>query len=88
MQDALANVARHARARRVTVRLARRGQRLTINVRDDGVGFDATSSGAAAGFGLVTMRERASLLGAQLTVRSRRHHGTEIEVDMPLADES
>ena len=88
VQEALANVARHARAGRVTVRLARKGQRISATVRDDGVGFDAAAQPTAAGFGLVTMRERASLLGAELVVRARLGHGTEINVDLPIGREA
>ncbi len=84
VQEALANVARHAHAREVTVRLARRGQRLVLTVADDGVGFvpDATES---HGLGLATIRQRAEIMGATLTVRSKARRGTEIRVLLPLA---
>ncbi len=85
VQEALANVARHARAGHVTVRLARKGHRVAITVRDDGLGFDAAAQPKGAGIGLVTMRERASLLGAELVIRARPGHGTEVNVDLPLS---
>lgn len=78
VQEALANVARHGRARRVAVRLARHGGRVVASVRDDGIGFDPPAG--HGGLGLVTMRERAELVGGTLTIRSRRGHGTEIRV--------
>jgi PAS domain S-box-containing protein len=81
VQEALANVARHGHARRVSVRLARLGARVTASVNDDGVGFDP-QAGRVGGLGLVTMRERAELIGATLTIRSRRGHGTEIRVGL------
>jgi PAS domain S-box-containing protein len=83
VQEALANVARHARARAVTVRLARRRQRLLLIIHDDGVGFSPKVP-EAHGLGLVTMRERAEIMGATLTIRSRPRRGTEIRVTLPL----
>jgi PAS domain S-box-containing protein len=83
VQEALANVARHARAREVTVRLARRGQRLMLTIHDDGIGFTPAAN-ESQGLGLATMRERAEIMGAALTVRSRPRRGTEIRVVVPL----
>ncbi len=84
-QEALANVAHHAHAHRVVVRLKQNGNRLTLTVRDDGVGF---TPGAAAqsggGLGLVTMRERAELMQAELTVQTTLGRGTEVRVVMRL----
>ena len=79
VQEALANVARHGCARRVSVRLACHGSHLTATVSDDGIGFDPDTR-RANGLGLVTMRERADLIGATLTIRSTRGRGTEVRV--------
>jgi PAS domain S-box-containing protein len=79
VQEALANVARHGQARRVSVQLARHGARVTATVRDDGVGF-RPEDGRGRGFGLVTMRERAALIGGTLAVRSAPQRGTEIKL--------
>ncbi len=83
VQEAFTNVARHARAREVTVRLARRGQRLALSIHDDGVGFTPGAS-EPHGLGLATMRERAEIMGATLTIRSRPRRGTEVRVVLPL----
>ena len=83
-QEALANVARHARARRVTVRLKLTTTQLVLTVRDDGVGFASDAQHAAAGLGLVTMRERAELMRAQLKVQSAAGRGTEVRLAVPL----
>ncbi len=77
-QEALANVARHARAKQVTVRLARERQRVVLTVRDNGIGF--TPATAHGGLGLVTMRERAALMGAELTIGAAPRRGTEVRV--------
>lgn len=79
VQEALANVARHGNARRVSVQLARHGTRVTATVRDDGVGF-RPETGRGRGFGLTTMRERAALIGGTLDVRSAPQRGTEIRL--------
>jgi len=83
VQEALANVAHHAHAHEVTVRLAKRGHRVLLTILDDGVGFTPASA-ETHGLGLATMRERAEILGASLTIRSRPRRGTEIRVVVPV----
>ena len=81
-QEALANVARHARATRVTVQLTHERGRVVLTVRDNGVGFALAR--AQNGLGLVTMRERAELMQAELVVRTAPRRGTEIRVAVAL----
>ncbi len=81
VQEALANVARHGQARRVEVRVARHGTKVRASVSDDGVGFDPAAV-RVGGLGLVTMRERAELIGATLTIRSRLDHGTKVGISV------
>ncbi len=84
-QEALANVRKHARARRVEVGLRRRGDLLRLWIADDGQGF---RPGRAAGhdrFGLQGMRERAHALGGRLRVESRADSGTRVSASVPLA---
>jgi two-component system sensor histidine kinase UhpB len=83
VQEALANVARHAQARQVTVRLVRRAQTMLLTIHDDGIGF-APSAADPRGFGLATMRERAAIMGATLSITSRPRRGTEVRVVLPL----
>ena len=85
VQEALTNVGRHAHARNVVVRLARRGDVLVLTVHDDGVGFDVESIEPGGRLGLVTMRERAEIMGASFAITSRRRRGTEVRVAVPLA---
>jgi two-component system nitrate/nitrite sensor histidine kinase NarX len=86
LQEALSNVRKHSRAKRVDVVLTR-GPGYTFTVRDDGCGFDAGAAEAAAGdhVGLKIMQERASRIGGALTVRSSRGAGTEVVLRLPLA---
>jgi signal transduction histidine kinase len=83
VQEALTNVARHAWARRVEVRLELNGDRVTAAVRDDGVGFEP-GAGKQGGLGLVGMRERAEMLGGALVVESESGVGTAVSVEIPL----
>jgi PAS domain S-box-containing protein len=85
VQEALTNVAQHARARTVTVRLARRGDVVLLTVQDDGIGFHAESIEPDGRLGLLTMRERAEIMGATLTLSTRRRRGTEVRVTLPFA---
>ncbi len=85
VQEALANVARHAAARHVTVRLERERRRVVAVVRDDGTGL-AGDPAQVSGFGLVTMRERAELMGAELTIHGAPRGGTEVRVSVPIPD--
>lgn len=81
-QEALTNVAKHARARRVRVELREVKDELHLYVRDDGVGFDlrAARQRAAhgAGMGLVGMEERARLAGGRIVWHSEPNGGTSV----------
>jgi signal transduction histidine kinase len=79
--DALANVARHARARRAGLALRRDGDAVVLQVSDDGVGYD--TAGAVGGLGLRNMRERAFNAGARLDVTSSPGAGTRLELRIP-----
>jgi two-component system sensor histidine kinase UhpB len=80
-QEALSNVAQHARARRVEVGLARSGGGVELSVRDDGRGFDPATE--HEGIGLSGMAERARLVGARFDVASRPGGGTELTLQVP-----
>jgi signal transduction histidine kinase len=88
MQESLANVAKHARAQRVWVTVDQTEQGAArLRVHDDGVGFDAATTAQLlreGHFGLAGMRERASLVGGTLNVRSSPAGGTTVEVTLPL----
>ena len=81
-QEALTNVARHARATRVDVILERQGDAVLLIVEDNGVGFDADRAAAPGGFGLLGMHERASLVGASLEIESTPGKGTTVLLRM------
>jgi PAS domain S-box-containing protein len=84
-QEALNNVAKHARATRVDVVLEQSPQHVTLIVEDDGVGFDVPRAGeAGGGFGLVGMRERAALAGGELQIESEPSKGTTLILRLPV----
>jgi two-component system sensor histidine kinase DegS len=87
MQEALQNAAKYARGAVLTVRLIQQNGRLVLTIRDEGPGFDPHEVARRAGrsnWGLTSMRERAEMVGARLTVASRTGHGTEVTVVIPL----
>jgi signal transduction histidine kinase len=86
-QEALHNVVKHARATHVAAYFHRRNGEAVLAVEDHGVGFDTAEIGArpSSGLGLVSMRERAMLVGGILDIDSTPDHGTTIFVRVPLA---
>ena len=82
--EALSNIVRHAKARKVALRIMRQGDRLILTIQDDGVGL---GTGATAGYGLRNMRDRAHLLGGSLTVSSSGGRGTVVTLDIPWGDD-
>jgi signal transduction histidine kinase len=84
-QEALNNVAKHSRARRVEVILERRPDCVLLIVEDDGVGFSEADDGKTRpGYGLVGMQERAALVGASLQIESASGKGTTVLVRMSV----
>jgi PAS domain S-box-containing protein len=83
-QEALNNIAKHARAEHVEIILERRADHVSLVVEDDGVGFDpAAAATPGRGFGLLGMQERAAMVGATLEIESTVGEGTTILVRMP-----
>jgi signal transduction histidine kinase len=84
-QEALANVAKHADAGRVTVTLSYLDDVVLLDVRDDGAGFDPASvpSGGAGGFGLYGVRQRAERVQGTLTIETEPGNGTTLNVTVP-----
>jgi signal transduction histidine kinase len=86
-QEALTNVAKHARASRVWVLLTTDNHLVRLQIRDDGVGFDPATMTTSdlveqSRFGLVGMRERVEMVGGRLLVDSRLGQGTTIAVEL------
>lgn len=86
-QEALANVARHAAASRVGLTLSYMTDVVTLDVRDDGTGFDVAGQPAprepGGGYGLTAMRQRVARVGGELAVESEPGVGTAISASVP-----
>ena len=82
VQESLTNVVKHGNARRATVTIREDDQTLTVDVSDDGVGFDPGAGGS--GFGLVGMRERVDLLSGRLAIDSAPGAGTTVRAVLPV----
>ena len=84
-QEALRNVVAHADASSADVRLLQSGDQAFITIADDGRGFDATNRpGWATGLGLISMSERARILGGTVSVESGLDRGTRVEAKIPM----
>ena len=79
-QEAVTNVAKHAEAKTMTVILESTGEKVTLTVRDDGLGFDVDKKDKTNNYGLEGMQERAQLAGGELTVTSKRGEGTTVRL--------
>jgi two-component system sensor kinase len=86
VQEALNNVAKHARATECRVHLSRTPDTLHITIEDNGAGFDPTAARSVdrRGLGLVGIRERASHLKGAVVVESAPGEGTRLLVDLPV----
>lgn len=84
MQESLTNVARHARATRVTVRLACEGSDAVLTIADNGVGMKSDSRAKVGSFGLRGIRERVLLLGGTMSVAGDEGGGTTVSVRLPM----
>jgi len=80
-QEALSNAARHSSAQRIAVNLERSERGVELEVSDDGGGFAFERS--EGGLGIAGMRERALLVGGELTIESRPGHGTTVRLSAP-----
>jgi len=79
-QEALENVVHHANARRMTVKLTIKDKNITLDIGDDGIGFNPDAHAPGGHFGLAGMRERALLVGGDLSIVSRPKNGSTIQL--------
>ena len=85
LQESLNNAVSHGRATSIKVRVQLNDVAVQLRVADDGCGFDATRPTAGPGLGLISMRERARLVGGECTIQSAVGHGTVVVTTIPLA---
>lgn len=83
-QEAISNTLAHARAKHLDIRLETDGRALKLELKDDGVGFSSSQPVLQGHFGMEGMRERATEIGAELTIASAPGQGTRIAIRVPL----
>jgi signal transduction histidine kinase len=85
-QEAIANVRKHAAARLVEISLSLKGSGISVQIKDDGAGFDAVSADVPVPghMGLIAMRERAEMSGGTFIVNSVAGQGTSVEFWLPI----
>jgi signal transduction histidine kinase len=81
--EALANVARHARARQIQLSLIRKDGKVVLQVEDDGIGFDPPTTVEDGHHGLANIQKRVALLNATLNIDSTPNQGTRLSVMIP-----
>ncbi|MCE7905816.1 MAG: PAS domain S-box protein [Anaerolineae bacterium CFX3] len=86
--EALNNLVRYARAKKVTVDLQTRSDWIILDIRDNGVGFDIERVRDGGGMGIHNMEQRAKRLGGRLEISSRPGEGTRIKAEIPLLGHS
>ncbi|MCR4407786.1 MAG: GAF domain-containing sensor histidine kinase [Anaerolineae bacterium] len=88
VQEAVGNIKKHAEAKQVWIGVERRAKDLIVGIRDDGKGFDVTAVESKydqrGSLGLLNMKERAELVGGQLTIESSPGRGTLVSLIVPL----
>ena len=84
-QEALFNIARHAKATQVQIALKLSTTGLSLAIQDNGIGFDAARKRLRPSLGLTGMRERANLVGATIEIESQPGAGTIVRVQLPTA---
>ena len=85
LQEALANAIKHAGVKHFTVALRESGDQIQLEVADAGIGFDPEAAMRSHGLGLISMRERLSLVKGELVIESRPGAGTRIRARVPLS---
>jgi signal transduction histidine kinase len=86
LQETLSNVARHANATQVNVRLATEDDSLILEVQDNGKGISEEQISADSSLGILGMRERVVLLEGELIIRGAPGQGTTVRVRVPKVD--
>ncbi len=84
IQESLQNVAKHSNAKSVLFRLTGGPDKLRLEIRDKGIGFDVKHVPYDSGLGLVSMRERMNLVGGTFSIRSKPGQGTTVEASVAL----
>ena len=83
LQEALNNVVKHARATAVKIHMSIHTNKLILEIKDNGIGFDENNKGRLDSYGMIGMKERVILLEGELTIIGKPGKGTSVKVEMP-----
>ena len=84
VQESLTNIARHASATKLNIRLEREDDNIVLEIKDNGKGISDKEKTDLNSFGILGMKERAVILGGELTINGIRGKGTTLKVKMPF----
>jgi PAS domain S-box-containing protein len=87
IQECLQNISNHAKTKKAYVHLEGNSEKITLVMRDSGVGFDQEKVREKTGLGLASMRERMRLVNGELSITSKPGKGTHVEVTIPFPKE-
>ena len=82
-QEALNNIAKHSKATELKVIIELKNDKLSLEITDNGIGFDENHKINSDSYGLIGMKERVFLLDGELIIKGKKNHGTSIKVVMP-----
>jgi signal transduction histidine kinase len=85
LQEAIQNAMKHSRSKHVEVSLIGGLNEVHLTVRDFGIGFDSENGGNVHGLGIISMRERMTLVGGELSIESQPQLGTTIHARVVLS---
>lgn len=83
VQELLSNILKHAEAGHITINLLKSGNRLSVMVEDDGVGFEVDAPSSREGMGMISMRSRVQEMEGTLSIDSQLGHGTTVNLEIP-----
>jgi PAS domain S-box-containing protein len=83
-EESLQNIAKHSRAKSISVRLGSNKGAVLLAIRDDGAGFDVKAVKGNGGLGLINMKERTHSINGKLTITTQLGHGAQIAFEVPL----
>lgn len=84
-QESVNNALKHAQAQHIDLKLCWQGNTITLQVIDDGIGFEPVLNGRGNHFGLINLHERVRALNGTLTIQSQPQHGTTISITLTIA---
>ena len=83
-QEALTNIARHSKAKLISISIQKNAENLILKIKDNGVGIAQEQTKDFKSLGIIGMKERALILGGEVTIEGTPGKGTEVRVEIPL----